>query len=97
MTSAHTTETELIQYTQPALPADTELPTYSEATHELDGGFSLPPTDGGKHAWLLLFACFMLEGIIWGVILIYQRKRLLLTATRIWFVVWGLPRVLQHP
>lgn len=29
-------------------------------------GFSLPPTDGGKDAWLCLFACFMLEAMIWG-------------------------------
>ena len=28
--------------------------------------FSLPPTDGGKDAWLCLFACFMLEAMIWG-------------------------------
>jgi hypothetical protein len=31
-----------------------------------DEGFSLPPTDGGKDAWLCLFACFMLEALIWG-------------------------------
>lgn len=29
-------------------------------------GFSLPPTDGGKHAWLCLLSCFMLEAMIWG-------------------------------
>ncbi|KAF2278820.1 MFS general substrate transporter [Westerdykella ornata] len=29
-------------------------------------GFSLPPTDGGKDAWLFLFACFILEALIWG-------------------------------
>lgn len=29
-------------------------------------GFSLSPTDGGKDAWLCLFACFMLEALIWG-------------------------------
>lgn len=28
--------------------------------------FSLSPTDGGKDAWLCLFACFMLEALIWG-------------------------------
>jgi hypothetical protein len=31
-----------------------------------DEGFSLPPTDGGKDAWLCLLACFMLEAMIWG-------------------------------
>ena len=29
-------------------------------------GFSLSPTDGGKEAWLCLFACFILEALIWG-------------------------------
>ncbi|KAF2443009.1 MFS general substrate transporter [Karstenula rhodostoma CBS 690.94] len=66
MASAHTTETELIPYPQPAVYAQVEVPTYEEGTHELGQGFSLPPTDGGKHAWLFLFSCFMLEGMIWG-------------------------------
>lgn len=33
---------------------------------ETNEGFSLPPADGGKDAWLFLFSCFMLEGMIWG-------------------------------
>ncbi|KAK7187922.1 major facilitator superfamily transporter [Paraphaeosphaeria sporulosa] len=66
MASAHPTESELIRYPQPASSPEADLPTQGDGTHELDGGFSLPPTDGGKHAWLLLFSCFMLEGIIWG-------------------------------
>ncbi|KAF2733009.1 MFS general substrate transporter [Polyplosphaeria fusca] len=36
-----------------------------ETTHDLQS-FSLPPTDGGKDAWLCLLACFMLEALIWG-------------------------------
>ncbi|KAF2469690.1 MFS general substrate transporter [Lindgomyces ingoldianus] len=33
---------------------------------EANEGFSLPPADGGKDAWLCLLACFMLEALIWG-------------------------------
>ncbi|KFA50385.1 hypothetical protein S40293_05198 [Stachybotrys chartarum IBT 40293] len=33
-----------------------------EGVHE----FSLPPTDGGKDAWLFLAACWMLEALVWG-------------------------------
>ncbi|KAL5407413.1 hypothetical protein PMIN06_004653 [Paraphaeosphaeria minitans] len=61
MASAHTTEIELVRYPQPAPSPEADLPSQGE-----DGVFSLPPTDGGKDAWLLLFSCFMLEGIIWG-------------------------------
>ncbi|EXK76056.1 hypothetical protein FOQG_19184 [Fusarium oxysporum f. sp. raphani 54005] len=28
--------------------------------------FSLPPVDGGKDAWLFLFAAFLLEALVWG-------------------------------
>jgi hypothetical protein len=28
--------------------------------------FSLPPVDGGKDAWLFLFASFLLEALVWG-------------------------------
>ncbi|TKX18490.1 MFS transporter-like protein 174 [Elsinoe australis] len=28
--------------------------------------FSLPSADGGKDAWLVLFACFILEALVWG-------------------------------
>jgi hypothetical protein len=44
------------------LPHGAETPTGSEAGH------SLPPTDGGKDAWLFLFSCFMLEAMIWGAL-----------------------------
>jgi hypothetical protein len=70
MSSNRSPQVELAIYSQqPATAAliDTEL-------HANDGiepsngdlGFSLPPTDGGKDAWLCLFACFMLEALIWG-------------------------------
>lgn len=67
MASAHSTEIELARYTQQSeasLGLDAEQDEY---VHEADLGFSLPPTDGGKDAWLFLFACFMLEGLIWGM------------------------------
>lgn len=46
------------------LPQGAETPTRSEEGH------SLPPTDGGKDAWLLLASCFMLEAMIWGALLL---------------------------
>ncbi|XP_014553060.1 hypothetical protein COCVIDRAFT_40850 [Bipolaris victoriae FI3] len=39
--------------------------TDNDAYHN-EAAFSLPPTDGGKDAWLCLFGCFMLEAMIWG-------------------------------
>lgn len=27
---------------------------------------SLPPVDGGKHAWFFLAACFVVEALTWG-------------------------------
>ena len=29
--------------------------------------FSLPPVDRGKDAYLFLLACFMVEGLVWGM------------------------------
>ena len=60
--------------------ADLELTSYTPSLSDVEplrdnpigppttnnDGFSLPPTDGGKDAWLFLFACFMLEAMIWG-------------------------------
>jgi len=37
-------------------------------TNETNAGSSLPPTDGGKDAWLFLLSCFMLEALIWGML-----------------------------
>lgn len=65
MTSARTTEMELTHYPQPEGSIGVESPQ-EEIADDINRGFSLPPTDGGRHAWLLLFACFMLEGLIWG-------------------------------
>jgi hypothetical protein len=72
MESNSNTEVELDPQTQSAsaatltdielLPQGAETPTGSEEGH------SLPPTDGGKDAWLFLFSCFMLEAMIWGAL-----------------------------
>ena len=29
-------------------------------------GYSLPPVDTGKDAWLFLAACFVMEAMVWG-------------------------------
>ena len=70
MATTSSTPVELIPYPQHssrATPADAEILT-SDANEPSNGdeGFSLPPTDGGKDAWLCLFSCFMLEALIWG-------------------------------
>lgn len=70
MVSNRDTEVELTSYSaQPSTAAltDTELLHNTANETSLDTeAFSLPPTDGGKDAWLCLFACFMIEALIWG-------------------------------
>jgi hypothetical protein len=70
MTSRISTETEITPHTQnlsAATLADIELlPQGTGARSEDLQTHSLPPTDGGKDAWLYLFSCFMLEAMIWG-------------------------------
>lgn len=47
--------------------ADVELlQPHGDDAPRSEMAFSLPPTDGGKDAWLCLFGCFMLEAMIWG-------------------------------
>jgi hypothetical protein len=66
MASNSSGEVELTSYSQQhATTASRDIePLHDHANS--DEGFSLPPTDGGKDAWLCLFACFMLEALIWG-------------------------------
>lgn len=69
MASNNSTEIELTPQSQnlSASPTDVELlPAGAGTPIEREEGFSLPPTDGGKDAWLFLFSCFMLEALIWG-------------------------------
>jgi len=43
-------------------------PVQQASFEDVEGGegFSLPPADGGKDAYLFLFTCFMLEALVWG-------------------------------
>jgi hypothetical protein len=70
MASNHSTQVELTHYPhQPSSAAATDvefLRHHIDHPANSEDGFSLPPTDGGKDAWLCLFACFMLEAMIWG-------------------------------
>jgi hypothetical protein len=70
MESSHSTQVELTSYSQRhAATTGTDVETPRNDSNGLPGddeGFSLPPTDGGKDAWLCLLACFMLEAMIWG-------------------------------
>ncbi|KAF2125172.1 MFS general substrate transporter [Dothidotthia symphoricarpi CBS 119687] len=68
MAQKHTPQLELASYPQPNSSALDIEPFQNDPSiaSEHDEGFSLPPTDGGKDAWLFLFACFMLEALIWG-------------------------------
>jgi len=44
--------------------ANFESGQWDEAGHDLQ---SLPRADGGKDAWLMLGACFIMEALIWGM------------------------------
>lgn len=35
--------------------------------HKDLGEKGLPPIDSGRRAWLFLAACFIIEGLIWGI------------------------------
>jgi hypothetical protein len=72
--ASETTELELTSRTPHSSTADIQ-PQHSgtidsvEANNntETNAEFFLPPTDGGKDAWLFLLSCFMLEALIWGM------------------------------
>jgi hypothetical protein len=67
MASLRSTEVELASYQQqPTTTASRDMEPLQDDAINNDDGFSLPPTDGGKDAWLCLLACFMLEALIWG-------------------------------
>ena len=70
MTSHISTDIEMTPQTQNASAAtlaDVELLPQGTGSHPEDHQtHSLPPTDGGKDAWLFLLSCFMLEAMIWG-------------------------------
>lgn len=56
-------------------------------------GFSLSPTDGGKDAWLCLFACFMLEALIWGAFP-YLLEAFKTNSLRFSILLWCFSRIL---
>lgn len=67
ISSAEIESTPHSQNPSAATLADVELlPQGAGTSPEGEQGHSLPPTDEGKDAWLFLFACFMLEAMIWG-------------------------------
>ena len=37
--------------------------------------FSLPPVDRGKDAYLFLLACFMVEGLVWGMFVLARKRK----------------------
>lgn len=61
MASSHNVQVDMTSYPL-SEPLENDLDDPSNSNE----GFSLSPTDGGKDAWLCLFACFMLEALIWG-------------------------------
>ncbi|PVI06253.1 MFS general substrate transporter [Periconia macrospinosa] len=60
------TQVELTDYNHAAASTYDGIEPHRNEPLPSQESFSLPPTDGGKDAWLFLFACFMLEGLIWG-------------------------------
>ncbi|KAF5855191.1 hypothetical protein ETB97_009745 [Aspergillus alliaceus] len=45
--------------------------------HDHEQNRQLPPIDGGKDAWLFLAACFIIEALIWGKLLLLQDRSFL--------------------
>ena len=66
MSTSVTTRVELTEYNNSSAPTYEDIEPHRNEPIPPQESFSLPPTDGGKDAWLFLFACFMLEGLIWG-------------------------------
>lgn len=49
------------------LLSDDEAVSDESSLHEYtEDGHELPPTDGGRHAWTFLAACWLVEAMIWG-------------------------------
>ena len=66
--TVETVELEDIRLPVPALmPVEDNAADASSQAHR---EFSLPPTDRGKDAWLFLAACWAVEALVWGRILL---------------------------
>jgi hypothetical protein len=66
MAPATSAELELARFAQQPERREIE-PDRDESIDEANVSSLLPPTDGGKDAWLFLLSCFMLEALIWGM------------------------------
>ena len=56
---------------------------------------NLPPADYGKAAWLFLFGCLWVEGLVWGKRIYHTMKLSLLTHfNRSSILLWRLPKAL---
>ncbi len=64
-----TTAVELQSLDHSSRAASTESPVEDANEHEMA---SLPQVDGGRDAWLFLAACFVIEGLVWGVYTTYR-------------------------
>lgn len=82
---------------QSAAPSQPTQDTHDASTREPGPDQQLEPADSGPAAWRMLFAAFMFEGLLWGLL----SKINLLTITdrpksRIPAFFWSLPELL-HP
>ena len=59
-----------------------ELDTIARWNEQSEHDSSLPPTDGGKDAWLMLAAAFAVEFMVWGKYSGYYRDQRLPLAAR---------------
>lgn len=93
MSSMPAAELELARYTQHGSAGELES-FQNRPADEANASSSLPPTDGGKDAWLFLFACFMMEALVWGAWTRCSTAHL--TAARVRRILRCFPRVLRH-
>lgn len=65
-----------------------------DGTTPAETDFSLPPVDGGKHAWLFLLSAFILEIIVWGMYFTLLHTNGPLTSPRFSIFIRSLPGIL---
>ena len=59
----------------------------------LQQDYSLPQADGGKDAWLFLASAFIIEALVWAMVLLLLERKLLMSL-RLLCVPWYLSRIL---
>ena len=57
-------------------------PPTSSKSSVYDDEAQIPPPDRGKAAWLFLFGCFWLEGLVWGNVLWFVGKKRMLNVEK---------------